>query len=450
MGGNQAVAPLNDSGGMGSGKQAGIRNAGLNTVFLKGQREVARGAVVALTKCGGEDEYAFFFRHLEFARTDFKTQCGIASMDFSAFLGLRMQKNNDRPKLRTVDESPEEVILLLEGQPAVETAKPRGNEEIVRLEAKDRGDLKFRTHEPKFEEWVEQESVTFEDEWNSGKAEKSPPRRSRYFWIYTGLILALAVGWLFWDINQITDSELAKRVEKGISHEPGDQSGGEAMRTISTIEEVVRQFYRSTSVDEMLKHVRHAERVRPLMEDYYSKNPMKASSEVALTVDMNPLTIEKRAGFWVVLITLDSGLDGKLVVEVNTPRDAKVDWETYVCWQPMEWDRFVKDRPEGYRGDFRVFVERDQFYNYEFADSEKYQAYRITALNSQEVMFGYAPRNGEIYQVIDQLLTRNNNQKVPMLLRLHLKEGLKSKSGVVIDGIVAKQWLLVESPEVKK
>jgi hypothetical protein len=139
-----------------------------------------------------------------------------------------------------------------------------------------------------------------------------------------------------------------------------------------------------------------------------------------------------------------------LVVEVNNPRDAKVDWETYVCWQPMEWDRFVKDRPEGYRGDFRVFVERDQFYNYEFADSEKYQAYRITALNSQEVMFGYAPRNGEIYQVIDQLLTRNNNQKVPMLLRLHLKEGLKSKSGVVIDGIVAKQWLLVESPEVKK
>jgi hypothetical protein len=152
----------------------------------------------------------------------------------------------------------------------------------------------------------------------------------------------------------------------------------------------------------------------------------------------------------VVLITLDSGLEGKLVVEVNNPRDAKVDWETFVCWQPMEWDRFVKDRPEGYRGDFRVFVERDQFYNYEFADSEKYQAYRITALNSQEVMFGYAPRNGEIYQVIDQLLTRNNNQKVPMLLRLHLKEGLKSKSGVVIDGIVAKQWLLVESPEVKK
>jgi hypothetical protein len=374
-------------------------------------------------------------------------------MDFYAFLGLRMQKNNDRPKLRTVDESPEELIVLLDGRPTVEAGKFWGHEEIVRLEAKDRGDLKFRTHEPKFEEWVEQESVAFEDAWNTEKVKQDSPHathRYRFFRISTGLILLSAIGWLVWDIFQQKDSKLSKLVAPKISQEGEDQSGREAMRTISTIEEVVRQFYRSSSVEEMLKHVRHAERVRLLMEEYYSKNPMKASSEVALTVDMNPLTIEKRAGFWVVLITLDSGLDGKLVVEVNTPRDAKVDWETFVCWQPMEWDRFVKDRPEGYRGDFRVFVERDQFYNYEFADSEKYQAYRITALNSQEVMFGYAPRNGEIYQVIDQLLTRNNNQKVPMLLRLHLKEGLKSKSGVVIDGIVAKQWLLVESPEVKK
>lgn len=374
-------------------------------------------------------------------------------MDFYAFLGLRMQKNNDRPKLRTVDESPEEVIVLLDGRPAGETGKFRGHEEIVRLEAKDRGELKFRTHEPKFEEWVERENVVFEDEWNTEKTKQNSthaPRRYRFFWISTGLILLSAVGWLVWDVFQQKDSDLSTQVDPKISQKPEDQSGREAMRTISTIEEVVRQFYRSSSVEEMSKHVRHAERVRPLMEEYYSKNPMKASFEVARMVDMNPVTIENQGGFWVVMAHLESGLHDKLVIEANNPRDAKVDWETYVCWQPMEWDRFVKERPEGYRGDFRVYVEQDQFYNFEFADSEKYQAYRITALNSQEVMFGYAPRNGQVFQVMDNLLARNNNQKVPMLLRLHLKEGLKSRSGVLIDEVVATQWLLAESPEVKK
>jgi hypothetical protein len=374
-------------------------------------------------------------------------------MDFYAFLGLRMQKNNDRPKLRTVDESPEELIVLLDGRPTVETGKFRGHEEIVRLEAKDWGELKFRTHEPKFEEWVEQESVAFEDAWNTKKAKQdSPhaPHRYRFFWISTGLILLAAIGWLVWDIFQQKDSKLSKLLAPKISQEGEDQLGREAMRTISTIEEVVRQFYRANSVEEMSKHVRHAERVRLLMEEYYSKNPMKASSEVARMVDMNPVTIENQGGFWVVMAHLESGLDDKLVVEVNSPRDAKVDWETYICWQPMEWDRFVKERPEGYRGNFRVYVERDQFYNFEFADSEKYQAYRITTLNSQEVMFGYAPRNGQVFQVMDNLVARNNNQKVPMLLRFHLKEGLKSRSGVLIDEVVATQWLLAESPEVKK
>lgn len=374
-------------------------------------------------------------------------------MDFYAFLGLGMQKNNDRPKLRTVDESPEEVVVLLDGRTTVETGKFRGPEEIVRLEAKDRSELKFRTNEPRFEEWVERESVTFEDEWNTEKTKQDSthaPHRYRFFWISTGLILLSAIGWLVWDIFQQKDSNLSKLVHPKISQEGEDQSGREAMRTISTIEDVVRQFYRANSVEEMSKHVRHAERVRPLMEEYYSKNPMKASSAVARMVDMNPLTIENQGGFWVVMAHLESGLDDKLVVQANNSREAKVDWETYVCWQPMEWDRFVKERPEGYRGDFRVYVERDQFYNYEFADSEKYQAYRITSLNSEEVMFGYAPRNGQVFQLMDDLFARNNNHRVPMLLRLYLKEGLKSRSGVLIDEVVATQWLLVESPEVKK
>ncbi len=361
-------------------------------------------------------------------------------MDFSAFLGQPMQKKDDQPKLRTVDESPEGEVSPLNGQPMGE------NEEKVRLEVKDRSELKFRTNEPKIEEWVGQEDATLEDEWNT---HKEPMRLHKGFWIPIALIFAAAIAWLVFEISNLKQQQITTQADTVSEKEREHQAQRDALQTIATIKEAVRQFYGAKSVDEMLKYVRHSERVSPMMVDYYSKNPVNAS-EVVSYLDMNPLTIGSSGGFWVVLTKLSSGVDGKLVVEVTSPTDAKVDWETHVCAQPMDWERFVKDRPVGYRGDFRVYVVREDFYNYEFADSKTYQAYRLTTLNSYEVMYGYVPRNTQSFRVMEELLAQNGNQKVPVMLRLYLQEGLQSKSGVLIEEIVAPRWLLVNSSEVKK
>lgn len=361
-------------------------------------------------------------------------------MDFSAFLGPPMKKKHDPPKLRTVDESPEEKVSALD---AVVVDK---NEEKVRLEAKDRSELKFRTHEPKLEELVDQSEVTLEDEWS---VQAQPPRIHKGLWISIGMILVLGVAWLVFEIMQLKKPEVAVQVDPVNLKELEKQAERDAIQTVATIQDVVRRFYRAETVEEMLKHVRHAERVGPMMLDHYTRNPLQAS-EVVSVVDMNPLMIGTHAGFRVVLTKMSNGVDGKLVVEVMSPVDAKVDWETHVCAQPMDWERFVKDRPAGYRGDFRVYAEREDFYNYEFADSTKYQAFKLTTLHSYEVIYGYAPRDGQAFRVIDQLLVQNNDQKVPVLLRLHLQDGLQSKSGVLIEDIIAPRWLLVDSPEVKK
>ncbi|MES2981406.1 MAG: hypothetical protein V4727_03750 [Verrucomicrobiota bacterium] len=361
-------------------------------------------------------------------------------MDFSAFLGSPMQKKDDQPKLRTVDEIPEEEVSPLDGQPM------GTNEEKVRLEVKDRSELKFRTHEPKLEEWAGQEDATLEDEWNT---HKEPTRVHMGFWISIGLIFLAGIGWLVFEITHLKKQQITAKADIVSEKEREEQAERDALQTIATIKDAVRQFYGAKSVDEMSKYVRETKRVRPMMLGFYSKNPIVAS-EVVTFVDMNPLTIGSRGGFWVVLTKLSSGVDGKLVVEVNSPTDAKVDWETHVCAQPMDWERFVKDRPAGYRGDFRVYVEREDFYNYEFADSEKYQAFKLTALNSYEAIHGYALRDEQTFRVIDELLTQNKNQKVPVMLRLYLQEGLQSKSGVLIEEIVAPRWLLMNSPEVKK
>lgn len=370
-------------------------------------------------------------------------------MDFSAFLGPPMQKKDVQPTLRTVDEGPDGEILSAEGEVAA------GNEAKVRLEVKDRNELKFKTHKPKLDEWVEREEATLEDEWNT---EKEPTRLHVGFWVAIGLVFVAGIVWLVFEITQPREEKISEQVdlvsliereEQAERLERLERAEQDALQTIETIKNAVRQFYGSGSVDAALQTVRHAERVRPMMEAHYKEKAMEAC-EVVSFVDLSPLTIESRGGFWVVLTKLSSGADGKLVVEVSSPVDVKVDWETHVCAQPMDWERFLKDRPAGYRGDFRVYAEFDNFYNYEFADSGKYQAFKLTALNSYEVIYGYAPRDGQAFRVIDELIRQNGNQKVPVMLRLYLQEGLQSKSGVLIEQIVAPRWLLLDSPEVSK
>jgi hypothetical protein len=444
MSGNEAVSPLKDRGCVRCGKHAGIGNAGLHSQLLEGQSEVARRAVMTFTEGSCDNKDAFLCRHDEFARSDFKTECGIASMDFSAFLGLPMQKKDDSTIIRPSDDGLEAEFLSSDDQPMGE------NEEIVRLEGRDRSELKFRTHEPKLEERPNQDDVTMEDEWNTPVVAKASVSLHKGFWILIAVILLAGVSWLVYEFSQLKRQEkveVVRPIQNFTKSE--EQSEIELRQTIATIHETVRKFYASSSVSEMLQYVRHPDQVGESMKKHYMDHPL-SPSEVIDFKDITPLTIGLNGGFWIVLTKMNTGLEGKLVVEVYSPTDVRVDWETFVCAQPMNWDQFVKSRPAPYRGDFRVYVALDSFYNYEFEDSDKYQSFKLTALNSEEVIHGYVVRGSEAFRVIELSLKQNGNKKVPMLLRLNLQEGLQSKSGVLIEDVVAPRWLIINSREVKK
>jgi hypothetical protein len=365
-------------------------------------------------------------------------------MDFSAFLGLPMQKKDDSTIIQPSDDGSEGEFLFTNDHLMGE------NEEIVRLEGRDRSELKFRTHEPKLEERPNLDDVTMEDKWNTPVVAKASVPLHKGFWILLGLILLAGVSWLAYEFSQLNRQDKVEvvRSERNFTKNE-EQSEIEARKTITTIHETVRKFYASSSVSEMLQHVRHADRVGESMKKHYANHPLSAS-EVIEFKDITPLTIGLNGGFWVVLIKMNTGLEGKLVVEVYSPTDVRVDWETFVCAQPMNWDQFVKSRPAPYRGDFRVYVAFDSFYNYEFEDSDKYQSFKLTALNSEEVIHGYVVRGSEAFRVIELSLKQNGNKKVPMLLQLYLQEGLQSKSGVLIEDVVAPRWLIINSPDVKK
>jgi len=374
-------------------------------------------------------------------------------MEFSAFLAAGMSKENEKISLKTVDEvekANSRVVRLHEDTvEEVDSEPPRVGVKMgpeARLEAASRAEMKIRSSEPDVGSLIEVPEVRFENEWET----PNPSKRLPWGWLV--LIAGVFAAGIIWSLKEVGSAEerdvslkinaksvLDREIEEDLSAE----------QTIQTIEEAARNFYDSRSIEELLKYVRHPERVKPLMEDYYARHPL-VPSRVEQLRSMNPLTIDHFANFWVVGSIIKSGEANQLLVEAMNSREAKVDWETYVCYQPMEWDEFVTGRQEGYTGDFRVYVEGDHFYAHEFADSDKYISFRLSVRDSDEYLFGYVLKTQTFAKRFEEFIIASNGKPAPMLLRLHIPKNAQSKRGVLVEELVATRWLLIDSSEAKE
>ena len=360
-----------------------------------------------------------------------------------------MGKEDDKVKLRTIDEDREgsvRVVRLNQGttEEVEELPTVRVGGKVVpeaRLEMATRGELKTRSNEPDIGSLIERDGLVEESEWLEGSASRIP-----WGWVVlVGCVFVAGIVWSLREVNRADGyredlmSEAAGILEKEEMEEKN------AERVIERIESTVRSYYDSRSVEELLRYVRHPRRVAPLMEKYYEDTPLKAW-RVREIVSMDPLTIDYRASFWMVASRLENGEQRQLLVETRDDGEVKIDWETLVCYQPMDWDKFATARPEGYEGDFRVYAEKDHFFSHEFADSDVFASFRLTALDGEEILNGYAGLQGDLGQRISALIEANGGQPTPMILRLKVPEAVRSPRGVEITQLVRPRWLYVESP----
>lgn len=173
---------------------------------------------------------------------------------------------------------------------------------------------------------------------------------------------------------------------------------------VAALEGTVRDFFGSGSVEEMLRHVRHPERVAPLMERHYAgKAPVP--TRVVDMLSLVPVTIDKKATFWMASCDLEESQRMQLALEVYPDQQVKVDSDTHDCYQ-------------------------------------------LTALHGEEALFGYVIRDSALASRIAELVAGRNGLSLPVILRLHLPNGLDSPRGVVIRELVCPRWLFVEDPGI--
>lgn len=364
-----------------------------------------------------------------------------------------MGKEKERVELRSIDEDEigenpaivrlhednraEEVVEL----PTLKVGVKKGVE--ARPDLEEREEMRGKSKKPTGAQLVEREEYTPEMRW-----EESAEEKRRVPWGWVAVVCMAFAGGLIWSLIQVgkgkgTREVMEEEVQGVLEREAEEEEA--AARTIDALERSTRNFFDARSVDELLESVRHPERVRPFLEKYYGEGGV-APRRVRSVENMDPLTIDLMANFWLVRLLFEDGETADVVTEV-VPRDGvRVDWETYVCYQPMDWNDFAMGRPEGFSGDFRVYVEADHYYSHEFSDSERYASFRLTALRGDETLYGYVERSSPLFGKMEEELAKSEGGVTPMLLRLKIPEGVKSDRGVVIEEMIMARWLYLENP----
>lgn len=346
--------------------------------------------------------------------------------------------DEEATRLRVIDEEAEA------NEPVVRLGAATEEGEAPRVGGPSRGgERRLRSHEPEAESLMDEGRVVLdsEDDWE-GKGQ----RRIPYGWFATILVALVLV--LVWALNPGARSRAAAR-QDNVREEAGERLRQEAFdeeqaaELVIRIEESLKGYLAAGTIEEMLPWVRDSERVEPLMRDWYGPQGHRIGPrEFKRLAVFHPLDLEGRL-FWLVSCVLeDDTTQPGILVEQMPDGAVKIDWETRVCYQPMIWDRFVNELPQGRDLDFRVYLspDYDNYHVHQF-NEEDWEGYRLTTRDSQEFLFGFVPRGGELDERIRRSLARS--RRVSLVLRLRVAEGSLARRSAEIVDIVSPQWAIV-------
>ena len=110
---------------------------------------------------------------------------------------------------------------------------------------------------------------------------------------------------------------------------------------LARIKPVVEALLTAETVDDMLEWVRHRERLEPVIREYYRENEYRPSPirEIAPKGDAQMI-----GSLYSVVVELRNYSQRPIAVEKR--EDAyRIDWESWVGYSEMPWEKFLRDRP---------------------------------------------------------------------------------------------------------
>ena len=282
--------------------------------------------------------------------------------------------------------------------------------------------------------------IDLEATWGIEKGIKSLP----IGWlILSFLIIGGSVTWLFIS-EKGKGGEVARQSLLGNedTRALAKQEEGESAELVDSLFENISAYFAAKSISEKLKFVRYPDRVKALMEEYYGRNEIK-TKEVVRILSQRSLSLDFRL-YNAVFVEMADGSKESVLVELFDDGDMKIDWEGHVCYLPVPWDEYIEKRPIG-SFLMRVYVQRIEYYTYDFSDDEKYTSYKLTARDFDGHLYAYTLNDSEAGRKMNDHMNKvvKSGQKKPQPLMLEVSFPMESRrlDQIVIDDFVATSWV---------
>ena len=153
--------------------------------------------------------------------------------------------------------------------------------------------------------------------------------------------------------------------------------------------EVAEAFARAKTQEERLKWVRYPTKVSDLMADFYRSGP--GEHEEVLEVRQSSTVYSGAEAFEPFTVVMTDQTTRVLCVVVSDG-EAKVDFKSYARYGSESWDAMLTGHTREAR-EMRVFVNPACYYNFNFADDQKWQCFVATSPDLADPVYLYLPRN---------------------------------------------------------
>lgn len=204
-------------------------------------------------------------------------------------------------------------------------------------------------------------------------------------------------------------------------------------------------FFAAEDWKDLARIVRHRERVLPMLESYYSRPDAKLP-RLAPDSQLRREFLVDYGGGDVVAFSFrwENGDLGSIALVKDKAGQFRPDWETAVAYSEMSLEQIKAERPTDPQM-VRIYVQADEYFNYEFSDDRKWRCFRITDRDSDTVLFGYAEINSPVEQELSTMLKLE--QRVPAIVKLAFTPDSKAPDCVLITEFIQRDWFVPDLEE---
>ncbi|MGE4606966.1 MAG: hypothetical protein AAEJ52_09520 [Myxococcota bacterium] len=255
------------------------------------------------------------------------------------------------------------------------------------------------------------------------------------------VLVLVGVGWLFL-LSRGRQAQPAGDSRPGAAQRkrfnPGTAKDWKGLLPV----EVAKKFTEAKTVPERLKWVRTPQQVRPALEEFFTVGP-GATEQVA---QLKPMPLARTAdhSFLRFQARMNDGTNRLLCVVITGDEGAKVDFESYARHGSESWTDLLSGKATEAEA-VRVFVKPGIYYNYAFADEQKWSSFVVTSPDVEKPLYFYAARESETAKHLAQLTAR---RPMRAILAIRSVKGSFKNRQFEVKQLVGRGWIVGKEPSI--